>query len=194
MGKLEPAERALKREIQRHAARTVKVVTLATLATGAGISILIWVANRYTEPHPELWLYRTFGAAGLGVVRWGIGNALLILGIFLFGVVSRRMRVGQPAHEANMRQVLGLPPATGGPPPSRVASCCSCWFRCWSSSASITCSIGPTGSEGSAARRAFSSSSQAPAVLGSPAAPAAPADAGRRGGWPARRSRAPTPA
>jgi len=106
-----PAERAFKREIQLYGKRTAKTLLAGLIMTCVGLGMLIWGPSRYDEPRPDLWLYRTFGAGGAGVVRWGAGIAILALGVYWLYRVSRRMRVGQPALEARTRQRLGLPPA-----------------------------------------------------------------------------------
>lgn len=106
-----PAERALKREIQLYAARTAKRMIGGVLLTGTGIALMILGPSRYDQPRPDLWLYRTFGAGGAGVARWGFGIAILLLGVYQLYHAIRRMRVGQPALEARSRKLLGLPPS-----------------------------------------------------------------------------------
>lgn len=116
-GKPKPggAERALKREIQIYGMRTAKLMMAGLILAATGISIMIFMANRFDQPAPQSFLYRQFGPPGLAVGRWTFGPLLFLFGCYWLYRAVHRMRIGQPAYEAKMRNLLGMPGAdTGG--------------------------------------------------------------------------------
>ena len=89
---LTPAERALKKEMQRYDGRTALRLFRGIIVLCGGLAFAIWAGPSDDAPHPELWLYRTFGPRGLIVGAKVFGIVIILFGVWMLVTVGRRMR------------------------------------------------------------------------------------------------------